>query len=69
MGGWAVGWVGGFVSGLVGECVGRRVWWVAGGICQQEGGVEHQLTLTTCTSGDQFTCDDGTCVSMDQVIQ
>ena len=49
--------------------LGRRVWRVAGGICQQEGGVEHQLTLTTCTSGDQFSCDDGTCVSMDQVIQ
>ena len=35
---------------------------VSSGICQMENNVRHQLTLTNCEGGQQFTCDDGTCV-------
>jgi len=46
--------------------LGRNIWKVNTGICQMEGGINHMMTLTTCGSGEQFTCDDGTCVRMNQ---
>jgi hypothetical protein len=48
--------------------LGRRVWRVGSGICQKAD-ADHQLTLTTCRSGEQFTCDDGTCVRMQEVTR
>ena len=39
---------------------------MSSGICQLEGNVPHMLTLTNCEGGKQFTCDDGTCVRIDQ---
>jgi hypothetical protein len=47
--------------------LGRRHWRVSGGICQKANAADHLLTLTTCASGKQFTCDDGTCVRMEEV--
>ena len=43
------------------------MWKINNGICQLDGLVPHMLTLTTCEGGEQFTCDDGTCVRMNQV--
>ena len=45
----------------------RNIWKINSGICQLDKMAKHMLTLTTCTGGEQFTCDDGTCVRMNQV--
>jgi len=46
--------------------LGRNKWQVSSGICQLENNVRHQLTLTNCEGGMEFTCDDGTCVRINQ---
>jgi len=45
--------------------LGRLTWKVYDGICQMEGGLSKSFTLTTCFP-DKFTCDDGTCVRINQ---
>jgi len=45
--------------------LGRLTWKVYDGICQMEGGADKSLTLTTCFP-NKFTCDDGTCVRINQ---
>jgi hypothetical protein len=46
--------------------LGRRLWRVGAGICQKVES-DHLLTLTTCRGGQEFTCDDGTCINMTEV--
>ena len=49
---------------------GRSLWKVHSGICQLQDNAEHKMSLTNCIyndgSGYDFTCTDGTCVSMDK---
>jgi len=45
--------------------LGRKTWYVSDGICQLENDAPKMLTLTTCFP-DKFTCDDGSCVRIDQ---
>ena len=47
--------------------LGRSEWKINAGICQKEGGVQHRMTLTSCVGGDDFTCNDGTCVAINKV--
>lgn len=45
--------------------LGRKTWRINDGICQMDGGSERSMTLTTCFP-QKFTCDDGTCVRINQ---
>ena len=45
----------------------RKRWKINSGICQKEGNVKHKMTLTSCVGGEDFTCDDGTCVRINKV--
>ena len=46
--------------------IGRKEWKISSGICLKENQEEHMMTLTNCKGGKEFTCDDGSCVSIDQ---
>ena len=49
---------------------GRTTWYVNEGICQRKGLVPYGMSLTNCIyndgSGYDFTCADGTCITMDK---
>ena len=45
--------------------LGRLKWKIYDGICQMSKGERRSLTLTTCFP-DKFTCDDGSCVRINQ---
>ena len=45
----------------------RKRWKVNSGICQKEGNVKHKMTVTSCVGGEDFTCNDGTCVRINKV--
>ena len=45
--------------------LGRLNWKIFDGICQMSAGASRSLTLTTCFP-DKFTCDDGSCVRINQ---
>jgi len=45
--------------------LGRKTWFVSDGICQLENDSPKSLTLTTCFP-NKFTCDDGSCVRINQ---
>lgn len=45
--------------------LGRQRWQLRSPVCGQEAGQVRQLLLTRCHK-EQFTCDDGTCVDLDQ---
>ncbi len=48
--------------------VGRQLWNIRGDVCNNDGQYQQEnLTLTVCTEG-QFTCDNGECVDIEQVI-
>ena len=49
---------------------GRGAWKVNSGICRLSNGAERRLSLTNCVTGDgktDFTCRDGTCISIDDL--
>ena len=45
--------------------LGRLNWKIEDGICQMSEGAVRSLTLTTCFP-NKFTCDDGSCVRINQ---
>ena len=45
--------------------LGRLNWKIYDGICQMSDGASRSLTLTTCFP-NKFTCDDGSCVRINQ---
>ena len=45
--------------------LGRLNWKIQDGICQMSDGAIRSLTLTTCFP-NKFTCDDGSCVRINQ---
>nr|XP_053637310.1 glycine receptor subunit alpha-4-like [Cherax quadricarinatus] len=47
--------------------VGRHEWRFSHGFCREGQHVVHSLTLTQCITNKQFTCDDGTCIPINQV--
>nr|XP_045595897.1 uncharacterized protein LOC123756697 isoform X1 [Procambarus clarkii] len=47
--------------------VGRHDWRFSHGFCGEEQGVAQSLTLTQCAQNRHFTCDDGTCIPINQV--
>ncbi|XP_063845357.1 uncharacterized protein LOC135091546 [Scylla paramamosain] len=47
--------------------IGRHVWEFSHGFCGREKLEEHSLTLSQCHENVEFTCDDGTCISMEEV--
>ncbi|XP_045107746.1 uncharacterized protein LOC123502646 [Portunus trituberculatus] len=47
--------------------IGRHVWEFSHGFCGREKLEEHSLTLSQCNENVEFTCDDGTCILMEEV--
>lgn len=47
--------------------IGRHVWEFSHGFCGREKQEEYSLTLSQCAENKEFTCDDGTCISLDEV--
>lgn len=46
--------------------IGRKEWKVSSGICLKENQEKHMMTLTNCKGSEEFTCDDGSCVTIGQ---
>ncbi|XP_071521221.1 uncharacterized protein [Panulirus ornatus] len=47
--------------------VGRHLWKFSHGFCGEKKRVPQSLTLTQCAKNEEFTCDDGTCIHINQV--
>ena len=49
--------------------IGRNLWSFSHGFCGERTNVSQSLTLTQCAKDQEFTCDDGTCIPINQVSQ
>ncbi|XP_027218034.2 uncharacterized protein [Penaeus vannamei] len=47
--------------------IGRHKWIFSHGFCGEQAGVAQSLALTQCAKNTEFTCDDGTCIPINQV--
>ncbi|KAK3875259.1 hypothetical protein Pcinc_019858 [Petrolisthes cinctipes] len=47
--------------------VGRNDWTFSHGFCGRAKGEPQSLTFTQCAKNFEFTCDDGTCININQV--
>lgn len=48
--------------------IGTSKWIFSHGFCGEQAGVAQSLTLSQCAKNKEFTCDDGTCIPINQVI-
>ncbi|XP_069974759.1 glutamate-gated chloride channel alpha-like [Penaeus vannamei] len=47
--------------------IGTSKWIFSHGFCGEQAGVAQSLTLSQCAKNKEFTCDDGTCIPINQV--